>query len=100
MVPRSCSQTTSVIIGFSAHKQWFYCSIVPAYQANQKPGSTKILIVFIIKEDSHHEFKYYRENKASSIPMGIQNAKNALMIQINREIYKYYIPLGIRIKIS
>ena len=49
MVRRSCSQTTSVIC-FSAHKQWLNCSIVSVYK--NKPESTKILIILIIKEDS------------------------------------------------
>ena len=57
-VRRSCSQTTFVIC-FSAHKQWPNCSIVHAYR--NQPESTKILIIFMIKEDCiikssfHHE---------------------------------------------
>ena len=43
----------------SAHKQWPNCSIVHAYQ--NQPESTKVLIIFMIKEDFiikssfHHE---------------------------------------------
>ena len=76
MVRRSCSQTTSVICS-CAHKQWIHCSIV--YACQNKLQGTKILIIFIIKEDSHtarhvyHESTNHHENKASSIPLGIKN---------------------------
>ena len=44
------------VICFSAHKQWPNCSIVHAYQ--NQPESTKILITFMIKEDSHYKVKF------------------------------------------
>ena len=87
MVRRSCSQITSLIC-FSAHKQWLNCSIVLAYQ--NKSESTKILIIFIIKEDSLYKVKfppwneYYHKNKACCILMGIKNfAKNCIVLLLS-----------------
>ena len=49
---RSCSQT-NFVVGFRAQNQWLNCSILPAYQ--NKPESTKLLIIFIIKKHSHYK---------------------------------------------
>ena len=76
MVPRSCSQTT-YIIGFSAHKQWHDCSIVPAYK--NKSESTKIFITLTIKEDSHYKSNLYHkitmETKQAVFPWEFQMRK-------------------------
>ena len=82
MVRRNCSQTTFVICS-CAHKQWIHCSIVYACQNNLQ--GIKVLIIFIIKEDSHytivclyHESTYHHENKACSIPLGIKNRQKVI----------------------